>query len=88
MASIAVRVKDGNTRRVEAESESGSWISGWTAEFIREEQMKDLIICKILRMKETSNDRIEWKEPKHQGLLVSVETASHKGWGFVQVVRR
>ena len=62
VASVAVEVKQGNTRKVEAEPESASWISGWTAEFIREEQMKDLIIGKILRVKETSNDRTEWKD--------------------------
>ena len=59
VACVAVK---GNTWKVEAEPESASWISGWTAEFIREEQMKDPIIGKILRMKETSNDRIEWKD--------------------------
>ena len=65
-----------NTRTVEAKPETSSWISGWTAEFIREEQLKDPGIGKSLRMKESNQNWINWKD-------ISGEEQSIKAYWFL-----
>ena len=65
----AIRV-DGNTRQVEAEPEECSWLAGWTLDFLRKEQLNDMVISKILKLKETSENRPPWNEISQEGQSV------------------
>ena len=64
-----VLVKE-NTREIEAEPEQSSWITGWTFNFLREEQLKDSTISKILQMKQTSEQRPPWNDISAEGQSV------------------
>ena len=64
-----VLVKE-NTRQIEAEPEQSSWITGWTFDFLREEQLKDPAISKILQMKEASEQKPPWSDISAEGRSV------------------
>ena len=58
----AISLQEEEKRNVETQPENTSWIVGWTSEFLRKEQLEDPIIGKILTMKESCDERPQWKD--------------------------
>ena len=88
MWEVQAIVADTNTRRVETESEQVTWITGWTFDFLREEQLKDSAISRILKMKEASEDRPKWSEISQEGQSVPVPLECSTNYGKMRSLGR